>query len=122
MARFNQGKKKNEETVFFTDNLTSQEKESVNKAFSSKDMDVQKSLDNLVTNRLSIKISWSDYNDSYSATVSPTERDHPSSGTFYSAFHSNWQKAVFLVDYLLNHRYSYGDWTANKAKRFDNDW
>ena len=122
MPRFNQGKKRQEETIFFTDNLNSQEKEVVNKAFSAKDMDIQKSIEKLVDNGLSLKIAWSEYNDSYSATVSPIDREHPSSGTFYSAFHANWQKAVFLVNYLLDSRYSYGDWTANKAKRFDNNW
>lgn len=118
------GKKRGskDENIFYSDNPTAQEKEAINKAFQAKDMDVEKSIEQITSNGFSLKILWSDYNDSFSATVTPLERDHPASGTFYSAFHASWQKAVFLVAYLLHHRYDFGDWTKDKAKRFDNDW
>lgn len=122
MARFPKKKGSNEEQIFFSDNLTQSDKEQLSKAFGEKNTDVKKAIENITSHGLSVKISWSDYNDSFSCTVSPVERDHPSHGTFYSAFHANWEKAVFVCDYLLRDRYDYGDWTKDKAKRFDNDW
>lgn len=121
MPSYNKRGKKDEQ-IFFTDNLNKQEQEAVSKAFLSKDTDIEKVFDKLVTSGFTVKVTWSDYNDSFSCTVSPTEREHPAYGTFYSAFHAKWQKALFLLNYLLASRYDYGDWTKDRAKRFDNDW
>jgi len=122
MARFNQGKGKKDEQLFFTDSLNETDKKKLNSEFQKPDNNVETTLGSLLDAGLSIKISWSDYNDSYSVSVTPRDRDHPSHGTFYSGFHSNWGKAVFIVFYLLNDRYDMGDWTRGGGKRFDNDW
>lgn len=122
MAGYNRNKRGKQDDIFFSDNLNAQEKEAVSKQFAAKDMDISKAIEAMVTHGLSVKILWSEYNDSYSVTVSPTDRDHPSNGTFYSGFHANWEKAVFLTNYLLASRYDYGDWTKDRAKKFDNDW
>lgn len=122
MAGYGKKRGTKDENIFYSDNPTQQEKEAINKAFSAKDVDITKAIEAIVSNGFSLKILWSDYNDSFSATVSPTERDNPASGTFYSAFHANWEKAIYLVAYLLEHRYSFGDWTKDKGKKFDNEW
>lgn len=122
MARFPQRGKKSEEQIFFTDNLTQKDKESVNAAFKKYDGNITPVLDRLLNHSFTVKIVWSDYNDSYSATISPLEREHPAAGTFYSAFHADWKKAVVTVDYLLSDRYDYGDWSKDRAKKFDNSW
>lgn len=122
MAGYGSNRRGKNDDIFFSDILTTQEKEAISKQFSAKDADIEKSIESILSNQLSIKILWSEYNSSFSCTVSPTERDHPSSGTFYSGFHANWQKAVFLTNYLLSSRYDYGDWTKDRAKKFDNAW
>lgn len=122
MPGYGRKKGSKDDNIFFSDTVNQQEKEAISKAFSAKDTDITKIIEAIVTHGLSVKILWSEYNDSYSCTVSPLERDHPSHGTFYSAFHAKWEKAVYLCNYLLASRYDYGDWTKDKAKRFDNDW
>lgn len=122
MARFNQKRGKQDDQIFFTDTLNQKDKDSVNSAYEKSKGNVAHILDGLLDKSLSVKIAWSDYNDSYTVTVSPLDRDHPSNGTFYSAFHADWKKAVVIVDYLLHDRYDYGDWSKDRARKFDNSW
>ena len=122
MARFNRGKGKNEEKIFFTDSLTEADKKRINTEFSKGPVEISNLIEELLKNELSIKILWSDYSDSYTAIVSPITRDHPSNGTFYSVFHENWQKALFTVYFLLKDRYDFGDWAKDRAKLADNSW
>lgn len=122
MARFPRKKGNNEEQIFFTDNLNQKDKESINAAFKKFEGNVSDVIDRLLSHGYSFKLGWSDYNDSYSATVTPLDRDGPGGGTFYSAFHADWKKAVVILDYLLKDRYDYGDWSKDRVKRFDNEW
>lgn len=122
MARFPKKKGNNEEQIFFTDNLTEADKKRLTSEFQKPDTDITLSMQKIFDNDLSLKILWSDYNDSYSAQVTPIFRDHPSHGTFYSAFHSDWKKAVFIVCFLLGDRYDFGDWSKDRVKKFDNAW
>lgn len=115
-------KGKQDEQVFFTDNLTEADKKRLNAEFQKKDTDLLILMQKLFDNELSLKVSWSDYNDSFTATVSPISKDHPSAGTFYSAFHSDWKKAVFIVVFLLGDRYDFGDWAKDRGNKFDNAW
>lgn len=122
MASFNKKRSKQDDQIFFTDNLNQKDKDSVNQAFKKLDGNITSIFERLLDKQLAVKIVWSDYNDSYSATISPMDRDDPRAGTFYSAFHADWKKAMVTVDYLLADRYDYGDWTKDRAKKFDNAW
>jgi hypothetical protein len=122
MAGYNRRKQAKEDKIFFTDNLTEADKKRISTEFSKETTNSSDCIQKLLDNQLSVKIHWSDYTDSYSAIVSPIDRDHPSTGTFYSAFHSEWKKALFIVAFLLQDRYDFGDWTRGREKVNDNSW
>ena len=113
---------KQDDQIFFTDNLTEADKKRLNTEFLKKDLNLLDYIQKLFDNDLSLKIAYSDYNDCYTATITAISREHPSYGTFYSAFHSDWQKAVFIAVFLLQDRYDFGDWSKNGVKKFDNSW
>jgi len=122
MARFPKKKGSNEEKIFFSDNLTQADKDRVNKQLKEKPVDVPDCLQKLFDHGLVVKIAWSEYNDSYSATVSPLDKDLPYSGTFYSTFHAEWSKALYILVFLLGDRYHFGDWAKDGLKKYDNAW
>lgn len=122
MARFPKKRGNVEDQIFFTDNLNSKDKDIISAAYKKADGNISDIIGRLLENGLSIKIIWSDYNESFSAIVTPFDKDSPGGGTFYSAFHSDWKKAVVIVDYLLKDRYDYGDWSKDRVKKFDNSW
>jgi hypothetical protein len=122
MAAKNAKFKRSTEQVFFTDNLSDADRKRLSDMFAKSAGDTSVTIGRILDNGLSLKLAWSDYNDAYSATVGASDASHPSHGTFYSAFHSDWKKAVFVVDFLLKDRYDYGDWTKGTGKKFNNDW
>jgi hypothetical protein len=122
MAKKNAKPKRGQNQIFYTDNLNNNDRKQLSDLFGKSTEDTSIIIERLLNNGLSVKLTWSDYNDAYSATIGASEDTHPSYGTFYSSFHANWQKAVFIVDFLLKDRYDYGDWTAGAGKKYDNDW
>lgn len=119
----NRAKGKNDfSDLYFQDHLNEPDKKTISGLYGKKESNVQDILQGFFDKGLSVKISWSDYNEAHVCMVSPTDRDHPSFKTYYSTFHKDWQKAVFICDYLLKDRYDYGDWTKGGGTVHDNSW
>lgn len=114
--------KTNQKTMFFTDHLTKEDKSAINERLQQSSFSSENLLGEVLGNGLNVKISWSDFNNSYSVTASPRDAELPHHGTFYSAFHANWEKALFILHYLLSDRYNFGDWTRGGGKVNDNEW
>lgn len=114
--------KTNQKTMFYTDHLTKEDKSAINQRLQGSNFDIQGMLGEITNRGLNVKISWSDFNNSYSATATPHNSELPHHGTFYSAFHASWEKAIFILHYLLSDRYDFGDWTRGGGKVNDNDW
>lgn len=108
--------------MFYQDHLNEQEKKKISEAYAKKEATIEQIISKIVENGLSIKLTWSDYNDAFSCVVSPIDADHPAYKTYYSTFHADWEKALFVADYLLADRYDYGDWTKGQKTRSDNSW
>lgn len=122
MAKTYKKRGNNEERIFFSDNLTQADKDRINSQLKKEAPNVPDLMSKLFDNDLVVKFAWSEYNDSYSATVSPLDKDLTHSGTFYSAFHSDWAKALYILVFLLDDRYQFGDWSKDRLKKHDNAW
>lgn len=116
-------KRKNDfSDMFYQDHLNEADKAKISKLYTDKEANPQDLLENILAKDLSVKITWSDYNDAYSIVVTPVNSDHPAYKTYYSTFHADWLKALFVADYLLKDRYDYGDWTKGSKTRLDSSW
>lgn len=108
--------------MFFTDHLTKEDKIAITAQYSAKDFSANDLIEDFVKAGFNVKLSWSGFNAAFSATVSPFQEEHPAFGKHYSAFHASWEKALFIVHFLMGDRYSFGDFTRGNGKVNDNDW